>query len=298
MSIVTYALVAVAGILAALIFLLVKKYTGLRKLRDVELSKEAVLGRLFLKKIKKISDASSNESPDELFRQLKKVMREFFSEFFDLSYEFAYLELNEEISKKGLDEKLRKEIMDYTMLMSQTEYSGHRITSQEFFFMLGKSIKVIRDMTGHRDDVIEDVEHVPAKKPETTKEAEAIKESIVTVSKKKEPEPKEPGAVPGLKKDTETKEVPSEEDMKIEARISVQKSDKEKIDRIRTLIVRAEENLASKKYSDAMDSYTSLRVIYDTLPSEIKKRIYPETRRIISIYNELVKRYKEQLLSS
>ena len=258
-----YVLIAVSCILISVITLLILKYKKLLRRKETKMSKEEVLGRLFLRKLKKISESSSKEEPRELFKRLNNIMRNFFSELFDIAYEFAYVELNEELAKKDIDEDIRHDIINYTMQMAETEYSGHKISTQEFYYMLGKSIRIISKVTGHKEEKVEEVEKKPPEK-EPVKEAE-----------------KAPAKPP--------------EEKEIKKAAPVPKKEEENVSKLRSLLVVAEGYIKENKSEAAMESYTQLREIYDSLGPEVKRKIYPETKRIIVLYNSLLKEYKDVL---
>ncbi len=283
-----YMLIAVACVLILLISLITMKYRKLLRTRAIEMSREDVVGRLFLRKIRKLGESAGKDEPGELFRKLNTIMRNFFSELYEIAYEFAYVELNEELVKKGIEEDIRNTIIDYTMQMAQSEYSGQKMREQEFYYLLGKSVKIIEKVTGHDEEeptgskqAEEKLkEHaVPSEKPAGKEEVQSGKEPA-----QKGPEPEKPGKKP---------EVPHKEEPG--KGMSITKEDKGKVDKLRRLLVSAEMNISEKKPREAMDSYIDLRVIYDSLAPGLKVKMNPEAMRIIAIYNTLLKEYKDVL---
>lgn len=313
-----YILVAVACVLILLISLITMKYRKLLRAKGVEMNKEEVVGRLFLRKIRKLGESTDKEEPGELFKRLNKIMRDFFGELYEISYEFAYVELNEELIKKGVEEETRDTIIDYTMQMAQSEYSSHRMTEQEFYYLLGKSIKTIEHVTGRKE------EEPAGKKPEDKQRhmidtvfsvwdviRKKIKEDAAPL--RKPAEKAEKGKVPPEKKPAEEPvekykpkpevppeggdklEIPHKMEEELEKEMIIPKEDEGKVDKLRRLLVTAEMSMKENKPRDAMDKYIDLRVIYDSLAPDLKIKINPETRRIISLYNLLLKEYKDVL---
>lgn len=254
-------LIVMACVLTAIIFFITKRYKMLIRARKKKISKEEVVGRIFLRKLKKIDETSDQDTPKELFAQLNGVMRNFFSELYDIAYEFAYVELNEELVRKGIDEKQRKDIIEYTMEMEKSEYSDHTLNKQEFYYLLGKSIHIIKEITGYKEDYA--LKRAPEK-------AEDIPDKVTEAAPAKEekPEPK-----PEKATDEESKK-------------------NVKLDRIQSLIIKADNSLREKQPELAMESYTKLRDIYNALTQEEKRSAHSETLEIIRIYNELLKEYK------
>ena len=280
-----YILVAVACVLILLISLITMRYRKLLRAKGVEMNKEEVVGRLFLRKIRKLGESTDKEEPGELFKRLNKIMRDFFGELYEISYEFAYVELNEELIKKGVEEETRNTIIDYTMQMAQSEYSSHRMTEQEFYYLLGKSIKTIEHVTGHKE------EEPAGKTPEDKPAEEKTKEDAAPP--KKPEEKAEKGKVPPERGDK--LEIPHEMEEELEKEMIIPREDEGKVDKLRRLLVTAEMSMKENKPRDAMDKYIDLRVIYDSLAPNLKIKINPETRRIISLYNLLLKEYKDVL---
>ena len=153
MSFFRYAMLAVAVVLVFIVTFLLLRYRKVIEKKGHRMSREDVIGRFFLRKLKKISSEKGKEKNDELFRRLNRTMRAFFRELFDIKYEFSYLELNEELAKKDLSDDTRKEIVDYNMKLSEAGYGSPNITEKDFFVMLEKSIRIVRKLTGYKEDM-------------------------------------------------------------------------------------------------------------------------------------------------
>jgi len=321
-----YVLIAFALGLVSVISLLIYKYRKMLRKKETEMGKEDVIGRLFLRKLKKIEDLTGKEDPSELFKKLNKTMRGFFSELFDIRYEFDYVELNEELSKQGVKEDIRHEVISYTMGMSRAEYGGRKITNTDFYSLLGKSSRIITKITGQElelapekipgkippeKEVAEEVpkeippekevaEEIPREIPPEMEEKAPEKEIIEEVPKEKPPERVE---VKPPEKASEKKEIPEEEkpevpeeyEKAIEQEMIVPPDEQERMQKLRKMLLEAEENVKENRYEDAMESYSELRKIYDSLSPKVKLGIYSETERIIRIYNTLLKEYKDTL---
>ncbi len=193
-----YLLVAVACVLVLLISLILMKYRKLLRTKEVNISKEEVVCRIFTRKIKELEESGENQDPKELFNKLNKTMRGFFSELYDIEYEFAYVELNEELVKKDVSEDIRNAIIDYTMNMAESEYSNHAMTGQEFYYLLGKSIKIIEKVSQYTEEKPgekqpETVESMPdaaeKQKPSEEKPSEPVADVRGVPSPKPEPVP-------------------------------------------------------------------------------------------------------------
>jgi len=311
-----YVLIAFAAGLVSVISLLIYKYRKMLRKKETEMGKEDVIGRLFLRKLKKIEDLTGKEDPSELFKKLNKTMRGFFSELFDIRYEFDYVELNEELSKQGVKEDIRHEVISYTMGMSRAEYGGHKITNTDFYSLLEKSSRIITKITGQELELApekipgkippekEVVEEVPKEIPPEMEEKAPEKEIIEEVPKEKppemaevKPEVKAPEKAPEKKEmpEEEKPEVPEEYEKAIEQEMIVPPDEQERMQKLRKMLLEAEENVKENRYEDAMESYSELRKIYDSLSPKVKLGIYSETERIIRIYNTLLKEYKDTL---
>jgi hypothetical protein len=260
-----YALIAIACSLIAIVSVLIYKYRKIVSKKEAVMSKEDVIGRMFLRKLRKIEDSIGKEDPSELFKRLNRTMRSFFRELFDIQYEFDYLELNEELTKKGIAKGIRDDVISYTMAMSQAEYGGHKITNVDFYPLLEKSIVVAVKVTGQEHELV------------------AGKVSI-----KKEPE--EEAAVPELE------EAPKEKKEKAAEKVAaVPKVEQAGTNKLRRLLVEAEQSIRENRQKEALDSYSELKETYNGLNPKTKLGLYPETKRIIAIYNTLLKEYKDIL---
>ncbi len=395
----TYVLIAFACILASLLTFILFKFRKLHLKKEAVMDKDDVVGRLFLKKLMKIDERVGKDDARVLSKKLNRTMRSFFSELFDIRYQFDYVELNEELSKKGVKEDIRKDIISYTMQMSQAEYGGRRMTNAELYPLLEKSSRIISGVTGCEPEaavaeaptepvaaeapameappektpvpeekppaavapaaeevpkvtlpaakapiteatpekppaaVAPAAEEVPkvslpaAKAPITEatpeKTAAAIPPSEKPASEapaEKTPVPEEkPPAEPvaaekppaeappeeqaapeekaQMEAPPEKKSVPAEKKEETSGKgIAIPKGDQDSMDKLKKLLIEAEQGLRDKDYEDAMEAYTQLKGIYDSLSPEVKAGIYSETRRIIDVYNSLLREYKEAML--
>jgi hypothetical protein len=295
-----YILIVVVSALIIIISLILLKYRKIIRMNQIEMSKDEVLGRLFLRKIRKMEELKAGDEPAAHFKKLNNTMREFFKELYDISYEFAYIELNEELVKKGIDEEIRDAVIDYNMRMAESEYGHRGMTEQEFHYLLGQSIKIIEMVTGHREEGVK--EKLPEKKPE--EKPEAVKAEKRPVPKKHDvlkPDdahrrpPKKGVPEPVKPKDDKKLKIPKKTEEEMEKKILIPEEDDQKIGKIRRLLATAEINMKDKKAREAMDNYTDLRVIYDSLPPGVKIKINQDTKRIITLYNSLLSEYKDVL---
>jgi hypothetical protein len=352
-----YVMVAIAVILLIAIVLIIKRYAKLAGRRGVEMGKGDVLGRLLLKKIKRLGKQADSGNPRDLLKQLSRTMRSFFSDYFDIKYEFSEVELNEELAEKGIDGSVREQVLDYTTKMAETEYGKSEITKVEFLFILDKAIGVISLLTGCKDEGVYPELHKepavsekplpselfrlpeqeevpgapepvagrpslfskamsfirskvpgPAGRPAEVEKTAAEEELIIPGEEPREeagseePAPPEKPEKPKAKAEERGEKKPSltdEEVMKIEQR-TLEKTDEETRDelnvvKLKRLLIRAEDSLSGKKYDDAMDIYTEMRLIYESLQPEMKKALLNEAKRMIVIYNELLEEYKGAL---
>ncbi len=326
-------LVAVACALAGAVGVLVFKFKGVHARRDVELNKEEVLGRLFLRKMKTLGEAHDGE-PKHALKKLNGLMRAFFSELFDISYEFDYLELNEELGKKGVPEDIRKDVIDYSMKVEELEYGGRQVTEDELASLVEKSVYIIRSVSERRpapEELPEEVAQAAGEPvaPKEEKKTGTLSAKIDSMLRKpferhaagKEPEPAPPAAPgpeeavpkPRKKEPAQEENIPEEteesmsevvrpaggegaaEEEKEPEKAQFPGKNGEKIAMIRKLLVLSENGMASGNHDDAMESYGQLREAYDSLPPEEKRKMYPETKRIIALYNSLLKEYKSIL---
>lgn len=253
-----YGLIAFACFLVSLITVLIYKYRKLIIKREASMGKEDVIGRLFLRKVRKIEALVGKEEPHELLKNLNRTMRSFFSELFDIRYQFDYVELNEELTKKGIEERIRRDVIAYTIKMSQAGYGREKISEEDFYPLIEKSIKVVSEITGGKHELVA-------------------------------------GEIPATAEAEEKAEKESEETM--EKTIKIPKDDKEKMAKLMTLLIQAEQDIKEKSYENAMENYSAMKEIYNSLSPDVKIKIYDETRRIIAIYNALLNEYKDILTS-
>jgi hypothetical protein len=289
MSTFTYVLAGVACFLISVMSFIVYKYSRLRKLKGSEMSKEDVLGRLFMKKIENI--ASLKNGTDEVFRKLNKVMKNYFRELFEIEYEFDYLELNEELGKKGIDEELRKYVIDFTMKLSEAEYSGKKLTQAELSSIIEKSKRVVINIMTKGRSFKAPEEKEPVKPVMEAHEPVAAPETAVRDKKPAQAVEK----APPEKVERKPKKKEKEKPYKTPAAAKEPSSPEERVSSIRRLLIEAEESLRQKRYEDAMDGYTELKGMYDSVSREEKMGMMEEARRIIGLYNTLLTEYKDML---
>lgn len=337
-------LIAIACVLISAVSLIVFKYRKLHGRKEAEMDKEDVIGRLFLRKLSRIEAAVGKEEPEHIFKKLNKILRSFFSELYDIRYQFDYLELNEELSKKGVNEGIRKDVIELAMQMSRTEFSGQKITNIALYPLIENSVGIMNKVTGQEPEPL--YKKPPAEQPPAVKEqlpavkeepptgppAEPPGEEVAPPAEKIPPETKEPLAeppgeevappaeqppaeeaepaaeqlppekekppaeLPAEKREVARKEMKDEE--AAERKIIIPPDDKGKIDKMRRQLLEAEQELRSKDYDNAMESYTELKGIYDSLSPDVKASLYDEIKRIIDIYNTLLKEYKDTLLGN
>jgi hypothetical protein len=377
-------LIAIACVLVTVVTFILFKYKKLHGRKEAEMDKEDVIGKLFLRKLSKIDATVGKDDPEQIFKKLSKTMRSFFSELYDIRYQFDYFELNEELGEKGVKEDIRKDIIELTMQMSKTEYGGQTVNNIVIYPLLEKSLNVVNRITGQAPEPaytkpaageppvvkeeppkavkgeipsaeVPQKEEMPAaEKPLTeppTKEpvqpaeekppaeemkppaepqptekppAEGMKppeeqqppaESKEPVSEKppekeappaeqpppekeKPPEEKPPEKVEEAPPEKKEEPVPAEkkdEETVVEHEVIIPPDDKGKIDTIKRKLLVAEQELRSKDYENAMDSYTELKSIYDSISPGVKEGLYDDIKRIIDIYNTLLKEYKDTL---
>lgn len=313
-----YLLMGVAGVLVGLAGFLVYKYSKLIGKRSASLSKEEVTGRLYSRKVAKFREETSAQSPAERFRQLNKVMRGFFSELFDIRYEFAYVELNEELAKKGVREAVRKEVISYTMEMSEAGYGGKEIDGPMLERLIDKSLDVIGKVTGtsagkpapggapaQLPAAEPPAAAVPAPKPipaaEPVPEAASMPEEPPAEQEQKppaepEPEPAAPSAPPKKEKAPEPAgRAKAREKAPEERELRIPEAAEDRVQMIRKLLLEAEEKLREGKPHECLALYTDLRDLYDSLDTVSKRGALKEASRIIGVYNSLVKEYSRAL---
>jgi hypothetical protein len=312
------ALIGTACFLGVVIIVLIFRYRKVSSKKDVQLGREEVLGRLFLRKLRSLGEGE--EEPAALLKKLSGLMRTFFSELFDISYEFDYVELNEELSKKGVDGGVRQDIIDYSMKAEEFQYGGRALTEQDISAIVEKSVMIIKAVTERKPE-----------KEEQRREKKAAR----AAAGEKEPAPlveKKPGRFAGLidaalRKPAQKREktpMPDEEmlqraeesvpqapvppakekpqkvtpeEAKAEQKLRVPPAKEGKVQRIRKLLVSAESDLSAGNSDGSMESYAQLREIYESLPQDEKRELAQETHRIISLYNSLLGEYKDALSS-
>jgi len=96
--------------------------------------------RFFLYKsgIQKLQESPSNALRD--FEKLNKIARNFFKEYFNLSYNLTYLELEEQFQKKN-----KPDYAKFSRLMSNANYSGEKITSKDIKQLTNLFSQIIED---------------------------------------------------------------------------------------------------------------------------------------------------------
>jgi len=294
-----YIMIAVAAALLVAITLIVRKYRRLLGKRETTLTKESVIGRLFIRKLRALMDEGRGGDPQDLFRKLNKTMRSMFSELFDIKYEFAYVELNEELTKKGVSEEIRNEIINYTMEMSEAEYGGQQITADRLAALFERSSHIIAKVTGYEENEGAtkpgEKAHEAPGKPEEEKKALPAPEVVISEVKEKPKEPEPQKSEPPKKKEPKPSAEERREEKEVEERIQVPKSEEERVQKLRRMLIEAEKNIGEMKLDSALENYSELRTIYDSLSPEIKRSALKETSRIIAVYNSLIKEYRTVL---
>ncbi len=330
--VVRYALLAAACVLSGVVAILIINYKRVQDRRDVRLSREEVLRRLFTRKIDALGNEAGTTDMRQMVKKLKKITKDFFGELFEINREFDYVELNEVLGKKGVDEAMRKQVIDFSMRIDEFEYSGRPITEEELLSLVDSSVGIIRNVTEKKEEA--DIESLRKevsemqKSPET-QEPRSEPESALKIKisgivskhrgkgepkaapqmppeKKDVPKPAEkvvdkPKAVPAPAKPEETIPEPEEEKPAAEApkdepeETKPSKEHAAGIEKIRKLLLLSEQSVEMGRHEDAMDDYLELRRMYDSLPSEVKIGIQEETKRIIALYNSLLKEYKDTL---
>jgi hypothetical protein len=250
----TYVLITTALFLAAIVGFLLYKYKKIIGRKFVEMSREEVLGKFYLRKLRKMGEEAAAGDVRELFKRLGKTMRGFLNELYEIKLEFSDVKLNEVLAKKGVSESLRRDVISYMMYMEEAEYGGHDATRQEFYVMLEKSKRMVAKLTGSRDMA------PPEKEPEE-RPAKKVSE------KEKRPIPD----------------------------VIIPKKEEERMEKLRSLLVEAENCVRENRHEEAGERYTELRGIYDSLSPKAREGIQSETVRIIAVYNHLLKEYKSAL---
>jgi hypothetical protein len=282
------------------------------------MGKEDVLGRLFLRKIRSLGEAGENP-PAATLKNLSALMRSFFSELFDISYEFDYVELNEELGRKGVDEGIRKDIIDYSMKTEELQYGGKAVSEADLSSIIEKSVIIIRGVTEKKPeieappappaakdvpeaDVPDAAEKTPGRLsleidgfireplPEREEEAPAEEETPRRVEEEVSVRTIEPTAV--------RRPVPAQTAAERRPSAPVQIYGEGKLPRMRKLLLRAESAIASANSGGAAEAYSELRGIYENLTQDQKRDMQEETRRIIALYNALLGEYKNSLSAS
>ncbi|MFH0956895.1 MAG: hypothetical protein V1813_03460 [Candidatus Aenigmatarchaeota archaeon] len=317
-SLLTLLLIVTACFLVGVICVLLFRYRKISARRDIRLGKEEVLGRLFLRKIRSIGEAG--EDPAATLRSLSALMRSFFSELFDISYEFDYVELNEELGRKGADEKIRKGIIDYSMKTEEFQYGGKALSEEDLSSIIEKSVIIIRSVTEKRPEseappappAAKDVPE--AQVPEAAEKKPGRFSSAIEgfirkpLPEKREEAPPEEEEAPGrMEADVPVRAVaptavrrpvpaPAAAERKPAATVPASRDGK--MQRMRMLLVKAEGAIASANAGGAAEAYSELRGIYENLAQDEKRDMQEETHRIIALYNALLGEYKSSLSTS
>jgi outer membrane biosynthesis protein TonB len=316
-SLLTLSLIVTACFLICVISVLFVRYRKISKRKDVRLSREEVMGRLFLRKIKSIGEAGKD--PLATLKELGGIMRSFFSELFDIAYEFDYVELNEELGKRGIDESIRKDIIDYSMKTEEFQYGGKPLADADLSSLIEKSIIIIRSVSkkGPEPEAAPVAEAAPKPEaPVAEKKQSWLSTAIDGFIRQPLPERKK---VEKEKEEPE-KEVPEKAEEIAEARVpepaavrrpvpsqapEAQKrpaaaplSTEGPSSRVRRLLLKAEGAVSLQDAGTAAEAYSELRGIYESLTQDQKRDMQDETRRIIALYNALLGEYKNSLSAS
>lgn len=311
------ALIGTACFLTAVLSVLLFRYRKVCAKKGMQMGREEVLGRLFLRKLHSLGEGE--EEPAAVLKKLSGLMRTFFSELFDISYEFDYVELNEELSRKGVDEDVRKGIIDYSMKAEEFQYGGKVLTGQDLSAIVEKSVMIIRAVTERKQEKEEPVrekteahaadEEEPGQpaqkkpgrfsgmidgivgKPAQTKAkaAAAIPDDKTLQDAEKNAPPE---AVPPADEKPQ-KPAPDEAAGRHKHHIPPAKEDS--LQKIRKLLLAAENALSAGSSEDAMESYGRMREIYEELPQDEKRQLSQETQRMITLYNRLLNEYRDAL---
>ena len=308
---VTYIMAAIVAVLLIAIVIIIFRFRTIAIRRSATMSKDEVIGRLFIRKMRKLRE-ETNGPPGVMFVKLNRVMRSFFSELFDIKYQFAYVELNEELTRKGVGEDIRNEVIGYTMSVSEAEYGGRDISAETLAAMFDRSLRLLEKVTGvsekeaakgpeppqkeSKEGVAKPQEQPAAQQnaavPEATKLAELQPVQLAAPEAQGAEAPPMPPA-PAIKVSGDEPQTAME--TAIEKRIGIPKDEQQRLQRLREMLLEAERLITENKHYDALESYSSLREIYDSLSPEVKRSAYSEIKRIISVYNFLLKEYRSAL---
>lgn len=320
-------LITVTCALIAIVSVIIIKYRRLLGKKEVEISKELVMGKLFIKKLVNLKDEATTGDPKELFKKHNNMVRRFFGELFDIKYEYDYVELNEELTKKGVVESVRREVIDYTMKVSEMEYGGNDFTSQDFYFLLKYSIRIISRLTGcsEAEALAEDRKKKEEEEREEKKRIEKRQEKETEENAKKETKMKKEAEIEAMIEEAEQKRREKEElkkkeealkekaieeekqkleklrqekttESEVEIKMVAPKDINERVLKFKIALMNAEKNVKDNNLDDALQNYEDIKKIYDSFAPELKRDMVSETKRLINIYNSLLKVYKDILV--
>ena len=99
-------------------------FFGKKEERD---KKKLIKNRLFVH-LEQI--AREHKTDAEKFHEYSEILRKFFSEFFNIHYEFTYKELFYEVEKKRLNKEARSELNDLLGLMDNVYKQNSEVTAE------------------------------------------------------------------------------------------------------------------------------------------------------------------------
>ncbi|MEM5871334.1 MAG: hypothetical protein QW051_00510 [Candidatus Aenigmatarchaeota archaeon] len=229
-----------------------------KKIRPPPYTNIQILTILTLRKLHLIQLELGKKPIKIIISEFANVIRDFFAKAFDIEKKFTYIELAEVARTKKIETNVANKIGEFAIKMTEIEYGREEPTLSEIASAIKLAIWIVENVS--KIKLYEAFEKRADQQIE--KMEKVLKEEIV--------EEKE-----------EKKYKPTEED-------------KAKIEEIIKLVEEGERGLANHKVEEAESIYMKIREIYNSLPDEMKIRIYDETIRIIKLYNRIVKAIQEK----
>jgi hypothetical protein len=159
----TYYIIVIAAILLAIYLLYgskklmrsIKKAIRQSKLKLMMKEKKAP-ALVVIAELERIEKAASEKNINVLFKTYSKLIKEFFSVFYLIKYEFTFEELRAELNRKGVDKDLIKKIGNVFDVVERVEYGKYAISYEAFINAIGLSKLVIAEIVQTKEMEKED----------------------------------------------------------------------------------------------------------------------------------------------
>ncbi len=232
-----------------------------KKIRPLPYTNMELLGASTLRKLHLIQLEIGKKPLRIIIAAFSRVMRDFFAQAFDIRKKFTYIELIEVARKKKTERSIATKIAEFSIRMTEIEYKVGEPPIADLSAAIKNAIIIVERMSGVR-----------------------MHESLEKKAEKEvdKAHPKE-----------EEVKLPAAEEEKAGRKYTMTAKDEANVKMLDGLMDECEKLMANHNIDEAEKVYARIRELYDQLPSEVKRKLYSETIRIIKIYNSITQEIKD-----